>query len=98
MGGGTFYGDDSDDESTDLRKAPSFMKIFDVQRNMESIDALQGLTMMVSVDLPTRSSIIGDINCASRKRDEELVLDVGSSEDYSTADESEDDFATELTS
>ncbi|KAG6420244.1 hypothetical protein SASPL_116766 [Salvia splendens] len=37
MGGGSCYGDDSDDDSTDPRKEPSFMKIFDVQRNMESI-------------------------------------------------------------
>lgn len=33
----------------------------------------------------------------SRERDDELVLDVGSSEDYSTSDESEDDFTIEVT-
>ncbi|XP_047978613.1 B3 domain-containing protein Os03g0212300-like [Salvia hispanica] len=160
MGGGSYYGGNSDDESIDLRKAPSFMKIFDVQRNMETIripgewvsnygdgvpshctlsmpngvpwsvqmvkendifyfkqgwgDFVRGNTIenkdMISfthigggefhvlrcnflIGCPSRTDYDASL---SRERDDELVLDVGSSEDYSTSDESDDDFDTEV--
>ncbi|KAL1550240.1 B3 domain-containing protein-like protein [Salvia divinorum] len=107
MGGGSYYDEDSDDSPQDLRKAPSFMKVFYVQQNMESICIPSEWVCNHGNDVPSHCSLSMPNGIPwsvhmlkSWERDDELVPDVETSKDYSTfevetPEEFDEDYDTE---